>query len=52
MEGGLVEGPNSNGIYKIIFPNRELVKSFKVVFENRDIITEILELDFPISYFI
>jgi hypothetical protein len=42
LEGGVVEGPNNEGIYRLIFPSSDLVRRYKILLEDQSIETEII----------
>lgn len=52
-EGCVVEGPDRNGIYKLIFPNCNCIKPYEIIFEDSKYKTEIIKIekDNPISIF-
>lgn len=43
LEGGVIEGPNNEGIYRLIFPSSDLVKRYKILLEDESIETEIID---------
>lgn len=43
LEGGVIEGPNKEGIYRLIFPSSDLVRRYKILLEDESIETEIID---------
>ncbi len=43
LEGGVIEGPNNEGIYRLIFPSSDLVKRYKILLDDKSIETEIID---------
>jgi hypothetical protein len=41
LEGGVIEGPNNQGIYRLIFPSSDLVRRYRIYLEDKSIETEI-----------
>ncbi len=44
LEGGVVEGPNNEGIYRLIFPSSDLAKRYKILLEDKSVETEIIDI--------
>jgi hypothetical protein len=53
LEGGVIEGPNNEGVYRLIFPSSNLVKRYKILLEDESIETEIIDFKegYSISFF-
>lgn len=53
LEGGVIEGPNNEGIYRLIFPSSDLAKRYKIILDDKSIETEIIDFKegFSISLF-
>ncbi len=53
LEGGVIEGPNNEGVYRLIFPSSDLVKRYKILLEDETIETEIIDFkeDHSVSLF-
>jgi hypothetical protein len=43
FEGGVIEGPNSEGIYRLIFPSSDLARKYKIILEDENVETEIID---------
>ncbi len=43
LEGGVIEGPNKEGVYRLIFPSSDLVRKYKIFLDDKSIETEIID---------
>ena len=43
LKGGVIEGPNNEGIYRLIFPSSDLVRRYKIFLDDKSIETDIID---------